>query len=240
MATTAVDNSPAAIAARSQTQSAGSTLNANMNTFLTLLTQQLQHQDPLSPMDTAEFTNQLVLYTQAEQQIKTNSSLENLIALSRGTIGTQALGYIGKEIGYVGNDMYVGTAGESQSFTYSLASDASSLALVVKDAEGKEVYKFTDPKKTGGTHEVVWDGKNNNGTAVEPGIYTVTVAAIDDKGQPIRTQSIVHAMVTGLESDGQGSVNLTIEGDRAVDLSSIYSVWSENLTSNNPATQQGS
>lgn len=236
---TAVDNSPAAIAARSQTQSASSTLNANLNTFLTLLTQQLQNQDPLSPMDTAEFTNQLVLYTQAEQQIQTNDSLETLIALNRGTIGTQALGYIGKEVGYIGNDMYVASAGESQSFTYSLAADAASLALVVKDAEGNEVRKFSDPDKTGGTHEVVWDGKNNSGAAVEPGIYTITVAAIDNEGQPIRTQSIVHSMVTGLESDGRGSVNLTIEGNRAVDLSSIYSVWSENLTSA-PTTQQGS
>lgn len=207
---------------------ASQSLMSNMNTFLTLLTQQLQHQDPLNPMDTADFTNQLVLYTQAEQQIKTNDSLSTLISLNRGTIGTQALGYIGKDIGYIGDVLNVedSAVAKDQTFTYSMAGDAAVLKVNILDEDGTVVrnIELEEGDMVAGDHEITWDGKDNNGNPVEKGNYSVSIAALDKNNAKITTQTLVYGRVTGIASDGSGSVNLTLNGKITVPLNSIFSV----------------
>ena len=74
----------------------GATLAGNFQTFLTLLTTQLQNQNPLDPLDTNQFTQQLVQFAGVEQQLKTNDSLSQLVTLQQTTQATQALGFVGK------------------------------------------------------------------------------------------------------------------------------------------------
>jgi len=81
------------------------TLSADMNTFLTLLTTQLKYQDPLDPMDTAEFTNQLVQYSSVEQAIQTNEKLDSLLSMNVANLGAQAVSYIGKTVQVLGDVM---------------------------------------------------------------------------------------------------------------------------------------
>ena len=88
-----------------QTANSSQTLSADMNTFLTLLTTQLKYQDPMDPMDTAEFTNQLVQYSSVEQAIQTNSKLDNLLTLTVSNLGAQAISYIGKTAQVLGDVM---------------------------------------------------------------------------------------------------------------------------------------
>src|SRR5712672_836858 len=80
----------------SLTSTAGSTLAGNFQTFLTLLTTQLQNQNPLDPLDTNQFTQQLVQFAGVEQQLKTNDQLSSLITLQQTAQSTQALGFVGK------------------------------------------------------------------------------------------------------------------------------------------------
>src|ERR1700694_132453 len=74
----------------------GGTLAGNFQTFLTLLTTQLQNQNPLSPLDTNQFTQQLVQFASVEQQLKTNDQLTTLVSLQKTAQSTQALGFVGK------------------------------------------------------------------------------------------------------------------------------------------------
>ena len=74
----------------------GATLAGNFQTFLTLLTTQLQNQNPLSPLDTNQFTQQLVEFAGVQQQLNTNDSLATLVSLQQTTQSTQALGFVGK------------------------------------------------------------------------------------------------------------------------------------------------
>ncbi|MCK5042335.1 MAG: hypothetical protein KAR62_08565, partial [Sphingomonadales bacterium] len=71
-----------AAAVQSDSQKAKNTLGGDFNTFLSLLTTQLQYQDPLDPLDSNEFTNQLVQFTSVEQEIKSNENLENIAVLT--------------------------------------------------------------------------------------------------------------------------------------------------------------
>src|ERR1700742_2166252 len=95
---TSVASSTAASAAAAQNSASAQELSSNFNTFLTLLTTQLQNQDPLSPMDSNQFTQQLVMFSQVEQQINTNDNLQSLIALNLSQTANSAVNYIGRSV----------------------------------------------------------------------------------------------------------------------------------------------
>jgi flagellar basal-body rod modification protein FlgD len=75
-----------------------STLASNFTTFLQLLTTQLKNQNPMDPLDTNQFTQQLVQFAQVEQQLKSNDQLETLVSLQQTAQSTAALGYVGKTV----------------------------------------------------------------------------------------------------------------------------------------------
>src|ERR1700756_4166435 len=101
-ATSPTTTTPAASTTNANGTSSGASalnqLSGNFSTFLTLLTTQLKNQDPTSPMDSNQFTQQLVEYSQVEQQINTNTNLTTLI--SQGTTNAAAMtsSYLGKNV----------------------------------------------------------------------------------------------------------------------------------------------
>lgn len=185
--------------------------------FLTLLTTQLQNQDPLSPMDSTEFTNQLVQFSQVEQQINMNAKMDNLVALNLASISTVALGYVGMNVSYISNDMYF-DGKTAIDINYAL-SDAATIAKVnIYDEEGTLVYSG-EASKSAGTNKFTWDGKTTAGQPVEKGTYTVKIDALDQKDKPIDSSTVVSGYVKGIET--QNGVVYILVGDRAVPLSSI-------------------
>src|ERR1700751_1849580 len=148
---------PAAAAPVSTPANPGSS-TANATAGLTLLTTQLQNQDPLSPMDTNQFTQQLVSFSEVEQQINTNSNLQQLIALQGAGESISALPLVGQNIEY--NSATAPLSNGQANFVYSLPSTTASTALTVVNAGGKVVY--TQPGETSaGTHPFTWNGKTN-------------------------------------------------------------------------------
>src|SRR3546814_14925611 len=93
-----VSSSTDASASSSAASSAATSLAGDFNTFLTLLTTQLKNQDPTSPMDSNEFTQQLVQFSQVEQQIDMNKNLETMISLMQSQQNSSNLNYVGKVV----------------------------------------------------------------------------------------------------------------------------------------------
>jgi len=212
-----------------KTQNAQLGLAADFNQFLSLLTTQLQNQDPLNPMDSAEFTNQLVQFSQVEQAINSNQKLDNLVNLQLASISSVALGYVGMDVMYRGADVtYDGT--QDVKVAYSMASDAATAKVNIYNEAGELVFTDTAPKTTG-FHEYVWDGTSKSGGKVPDGTYTIDIAASDSEGNPIETATAVSGRVRGIES--QNGVIYTLIGDRAVPLGSIINATLPDTT---PAT----
>ncbi len=188
--------------AQSNTGSANSsrqTLSADMNTFLTLLTTQLKYQDPLDPMDTAEFTNQLVQYSSVEQAIQTNEKLDSLLSMNVANLGAQAVSYIGKTVQVLGDVMPLD--GGKAKAAYTLDKDVSSVTITVKDMNGQIIYS-EQGKITAGTHEFEWNGKDNNGNQLEDGAYQIGISTKVNSGEPsANVTTTVFGKVTGVASD---------------------------------------
>ncbi|MEQ9189708.1 MAG: flagellar hook assembly protein FlgD [Alphaproteobacteria bacterium] len=187
---------------------AGVSLGSDLDTFLSLLITQLQNQDPLSPMDTTEFTSQLVSFSQVEQSITANKNLEQVIALSQGSFNTAALGYIGMTVEATGND--VPYNGEPLQLYYTLPVEAEETLLTVFDATGQVVFQ-TAGENGKGRHGYVWDGKDTLGNPVDPGTYNVQVLGTDEDGEPLSGDVSYAAVVAGVHTES-GTLVLDING----------------------------
>lgn len=185
--------------------------------FLTLLTTQLQNQDPLAPMDSTEFTNQLVQFSQVEQSINTNQKLDDLLSLQLGSISSVALGYVGMDISYISAEMnYNGS--KPVDINYSLSSNATMVKVNIYNEEG-QVVRTIDAPKTVGAQKITWDGKDNNGNAAPEGTYSVKIDALDKDNAAMKVSSVVSGNVRGIES--QNGVVYLLVGERAVSLGSV-------------------
>ena len=205
-----------AVAANTAQTQARQSLSGNFDTFLRLLTTQLQNQDPLEPLDSTKFTEQLVSYSQVEQQINTNANLNTLIALTKAAAGANAVTYLGKTALTAGpvSSLDNGAA----NWRYTLGRDASTVQLVVKDATGRSVRTLAG-QGTVGAHDFVWDGRNDAGTQLPAGAYTLSVVATAPDG------SNVPAAVAGAgfikEVDMSAGEALLTVGGRKVRLAEI-------------------
>lgn len=214
------------------TVNSGVKLAEDFQQFLTLLTTQLQNQDPLSPMDSTEFTNQLVQFTQVEQQINTNQKLDNLVAMQLASISSVAMGYIGMDVSYISSEMnYDGS--KPIDITYALASEAVTSKINVYNEDGDLVYSADAPKNTG-MNKFTWSGIKTDGTAVPAGTYTVKIDAVDKTGAAIENSTVVTGHVSGIET--QNGVVYVLVGDRAVPISSIVNATTPGSGTGNNAT----
>src|SRR5881394_1741167 len=162
----------------------------NFQTFLTLLTTQLQHQNPLDPLDTNQFTAQLVQFAGVEQQLKSNDQLKSLIDIEKSAQATQALIYVGNTVAVDGS-----TTQFDGSATWNLkAPKGTNATVTITNSTGQTVYsgKFT---LTDGNSSFVWDGKGNDGTQYPAGDYKLTATGTDSSGQNVAIASEVQGVV---------------------------------------------
>ncbi len=184
-----------------KTASSAATLSENFDTFLTLLTTQLQHQDPLEPMDSSEFTNQLVQYSNVEQSIQQNANLEKMISMFQTQGLNTATGYIGKEVTAL-TDMAYHT-GDGANWIYSLESNADTVNIIVTDASGKTVYSGTG-ETAAGEHNFAWDGRDKDGNPLPEGFYKLQVTPKTAEGTEIANDIYLRDKVTSVEvSNGE-------------------------------------
>jgi flagellar basal-body rod modification protein FlgD len=203
----------------------------NFNAFLTLLTTQLQHQDPLSPLDTNQFTSQLVQFASVEQQINMNTSLSTLISLQQTAQATAALNFIGTTVVVGGNTAQL-TNGQA-SWNFAIASPATA-TINVLNASGKVVFSTTQAVQPG-TQNFVWNGRNSAGNMSPLGSYTLSVTATGANGQPVPVATQVVGVVTGVNVNAN-PITLTVNG-LSYPLNQITQVIGTGSAPTNPISQ---
>jgi len=174
-------------------------LAEDFDDFLTLLTTQLQNQDPLDPMDSAEFTQQLVSFTAVEQQIQTNQNLETIADLSR-------LNNVGNIASYLGNEALIEApfgdhTSDGITWQYANSQATDSATLRVLNESGSTIYEQAGA--TGlGVHTFAWDGYTTAGILAEPGNYKLEIAAADSEGNELTPGIAVQERITAVDTTG--------------------------------------
>lgn len=187
---------------------AANALAGNFNMFLTLLTTQLKNQNPLDPMKSETFTQQLVQMSSVEQAIQTNSNLETLISASAFQASATAINLIGKEVEGVGGGAVLKDG--AAKWTITLNKNAPSTTVSVLDKNGATVFtKQLDGKS--GTQTFNWDGKDKSGVAQDDGTYFLQVVANDASGAPVGGNVTTKGIVTAVDLSSSDPL-LTVNG----------------------------
>ncbi len=184
-------NPAAAANALANTQIAG-----NFQSFLQLLTTQLQNQNPLSPLDTNQFTQQLVEFAGVQQQINTNDSLATLVSLQQTAQSTQALGFVGHIAVVKGN---TAALTNSQATWQLNIPTNSNVNISIASSTGQTVFTGTFPANAGKGQPFNWNGRDNAGHQLPDGNYTLTATAKDSTGNSVAVTTQVEGVVSSVD-----------------------------------------
>ena len=206
----------------STTSASGNALNSltsNFNSFLSLLMTQLKNQDPSSPMDTTQFTSELVQFAGVQQQIDSNTSLTQLIQLTQGSEALQASAVVGKQVSLTSTTLPLQNG--AASLTYTAAAANQPVTVTIDNAAGQEVRTVSLTAAQAGSNTWSWNGQDDSGNQLADGSYTAAVqggTGTAVSGLPFT----VTGTVTGVTTTG-GAVNVQL-GTMTTPLSNIQSV----------------
>jgi flagellar basal-body rod modification protein FlgD len=165
--------------------------------FLTLLISQLQHQDPLNPADSTEFTAQLAQFSSLEQLSNINANLDALKLYQASINNAQAVSFIGKEVVSKGNHLEL-KADQPAICEFDLSSAAKRAAVSIYDATGAFVADIQLTGLNAGRQTVSWNGKDRNGNPAPAGDYTFKVQAEGAAGEKLAPIPYSRGTVTGV------------------------------------------
>ncbi|MBN8531068.1 MAG: hypothetical protein J0L97_04310 [Alphaproteobacteria bacterium] len=209
MAIADINASIAAQTTKTAAQQAATNLADQKDVFLKLLTTQLKNQDPSQPMDTNQFTQQLVMFSQTEQTVQMNANLEKLLAQNAVSSSTAAANLIGKRIRSESNAIqYDGT--NPVDFSYELPAAAETVTVAVTTASGRAIFTANGVKESG-MHNVRWLGNKDDGSTAEAGPYQISIVAKDRTGQPLEVKTYTDGAVQSV-AIVDGKVTLQVNG----------------------------
>ena len=171
------------------------TIAGNFQTFLTLLTTQLKNQNPLDPLDTNQFTQQLVQFAQVEQQLKQNDQLATLVAIEKAAQSTSALAFVGSTVTVDGQTAALTNSQATWSFTVPKPMSAT---VTIKSATGQTAYSSSYTMNAG-AQNFVWDGRDAKGGKWPDGNYTISITGTDASGQAVSIPSEVEGVVDSVD-----------------------------------------
>lgn len=196
---------------------AQASLTHNYNDFLKLLMTQLKNQDPTSPMDTNQFTSQLVQYSSVEQQIATNTSLTQLIQLTQGGEVLQSSSLVGKPVTVTSDRIALQDGKGALQFDTPTAQPVSIGIYSDAGVKLRDAVVSSQP----GHNAWSWDGKDSQGSVVPDGAYRAIVSG-QSGGAAQNLPFTVSGTATGVQKAGNA---LQVElGSLKVDLSAVQSL----------------
>jgi len=220
-ASTAASGTASAATATGLTNTAMGSLSGNFQAFLKLLMAQLQNQDPTSPLDTNQFTSQLVQFASVEQQINTNRSLGDLISLTQSGQMLQSAGMVGRVVEVESDQLTLQNGSAKLRFT---AAADGPVAIAVYSSAGTKIADAT-VQASKGSNDWSWNGTSGAGAKLRDGTYRVAVtagAASGATGGSTALPFTVLGTATGVQRSGD---TLKLElGGLTVDFASVKAV----------------
>jgi len=191
-------------------------LSSDFETFLLMLTTQMQNQDPLNPLESSEFAVQLATFSGVEQQVKTNDLLGSLLGGLATSGVAQMASWIGKDVRTDGPAWFDGSP---ITLFPNLSDGSTGAALVVKDAAGTVVLR----SDLAGDDAVTWAGVGPEGVPLPPGLYRFEVENRSGGSAPTTTSVEHYARVSEVRPDVSGPL-LVLSGGAEVPAADIVSV----------------
>lgn len=196
--------------------------------FMKLFVTQLQYQDPMNPMKSAEMASQVAQFNMVDLMYKNNSALENMTKAENMAASVNAIGLLGHRVEYAGSMAFV-TEDGLQPFHIKNESDtqATSVQASIYNQKGALIRKLDlGPMDPGQDIKLDWDATDASGQEVQPGSYKVSIDAVDASGQELDLRTTTMGLVSGIETGPDGFPKISIKGDKPIDFKEITKVES--------------
>jgi flagellar basal-body rod modification protein FlgD len=184
-----------------------SSLSSNFTDFLSLLMTQLQNQDPSSPMDSSQFTSELVQFTSVQQQIGTNTDLTQLIQLTQASQIEQSASMIGKPVTASSSQLTLQNGTAEMNFN---TTTAEPVAIAVYDSSGTQI-QTASLTTTAGANSWTWNGQSATGATMPDGAYKATVTALGANGATSQVPYTITGTATSVMNNA-GTVQVQMGG----------------------------
>ena len=198
--------------------------NLGKDQFLTLLTTQMQAQDPLNPMDNTEFVAQLSQFTSLERLETMSGAIDSMAMSMASNTSAQMVSFIGKQVVASSNTLSLEPGGgQVGEFGFELGGQAAAVRATIKDDQGRVVRTLELGGLAGGKHALGWDGLKDDGGTLAAGTYTVEFKATDDQDAALGVEAFSTRKVTGVRY-AHGVPRLELEGELSIGLGEIRQV----------------
>lgn len=227
-ATSSASTSTSSTDASATASSALSSIAGNFNSFLTMLTTQLQNQDPSSPMSSDTFTSELATFAGVQQQVNTNTNLSTLISLNQDSQMTSGNDLVGQRATFTGTQIPLQSGTGSIGFT---TTGPEPIAIAITDASGN-VVRTAQKTSVAGSNNWTWDGKDDSGNTLMNGTYNIAVQTEDRAGNASGVPFTVSGIITGVSKSSSGvSVQMGSENVNMNNINSLTPVGTTGATS---------
>jgi flagellar basal-body rod modification protein FlgD len=220
----ATTGSASAASSTSSISSTGTTalgsLSSNFSDFLSLLMTQLKNQDPSSPMDSSQFTTELVQFTSVQQQIGTNTDLTQLISLTQASQVEQSASMIGKPVTVTSGQLSLQDSTAAVNFN---TTGSEPVGIAVYNSAGAQV-QTAQLTSTAGANTWTWNGQDATGATMPDGAYKVSVTAVGATGAAAAIPFTVTGTATSVQNNA-GTVQVQM-GGLTLPFSAVDSVGS--------------
>lgn len=194
-----------------------SVISSDFETFLRLLTAQLENQDPLNPIESQDFAVQLATFSGVEQQVQTNDLLRDLTTALGTSDLAQLADWVGMEARVVAP---VALRGSPVDVVIEPETGTDQAEMVVRDEQGLEVARESVPVAGG---SFPWAGRDANGQPLADGTYTLELVSIA-QGEILGVKTVPHYADVTEARRGSGGIELIISGGAVVSSDSVTSL----------------
>lgn len=202
--------------------------------FMKLLTFQLQHQDPMNPMDQSKMTGELAQFSQLEQLTNLNKKFDEGNKTQAMQDKFYAASFVGKKVVTNGSTINLKNSGDPGDILFKLDGDASKVMVRVLDEKNNVMGEIWKDGMSGGSHQVTWDGVALDGSPAVKGTYHAQVKAWDNMGNEVGTKTEATGIVSSVTFD-EGEPVLTVAGQKVYlrDVKSFHTSETQTHGANN-------
>jgi len=188
--------------------------------FLALMTAQLQNQDPMNPLDNADFLGQLAQFSTVQGIQTMNDSISSLSAALTSDQALQAASLVGHDVMVLSDTGYLPADASLRGGVYTGAS--GEVAVDVLNASGEVIKTLDLGTQAAGMVNFEWDGLDSNGQRMPEGSYSLEARLTDGTTQvAVPTLVIANVNSVALNSDG---LELELQGLSSVNFDDVYKI----------------
>lgn len=193
-------------------------IGKEFNSFIQLLTAQIRNQDPLSPMDSTQFVEQLATFSSLEQEVRSNTNLENIAGMIGGLHSTILAGqWLGETVAI--DTSWTPYSGEPVEYVVNIPETTDETQLKVRDSNGNEIWSQTlEP----GAESYFWNGETTSGEELATdGVYQLEIQMYKDGELQRTTSPRLITSVTGVSSDTDGTMLIDTALNLTTDIANV-------------------